>query len=133
MTNINIKLEDKNKIRSIKINKSTIITGIVMFFTFVTFIAFSENLLRTLSLYLLLGITYFYNTKITIIYIIITALAGTFAEIFLMKFAKNTWSYVKPDFFGAPSWLTPLWGIVCITTLEIYTLTNDFNYLINKK
>jgi hypothetical protein len=133
MTNINFQIEDKNTIRKLKINKSTIITGIIMFCTFITFLIFNDNLIRTITLYMLLGITYYYNSKITIIYIIVTALSGTFAEMFLMKFAKNTWSYAKPNLFGTPTWLTPLWGIVCITVIEIFTLTNNFTYLFNKK
>ena len=57
-------------------------------------------------------------------------LSGFFAEAFMMRYAKNTWVYHKPDAFGAPLWLLPLWGIVCITSLEIYTLTNYFQYLL---
>ena len=74
-----------------------------------------------------------YNTKITILYIITSALAGTIGEIFLMKFAKNTWHYQKPNFFGTPSWLPPLWAIACIGALEIFVITNNINYLVNKK
>ena len=133
MFDLTLKVENNDTIRSLKINHATIVTGIILLCTFVTFLLFSDNRLRTLTLYLLLSITYFYNTKITILYIIASALAGTIGEIFLMKFAKNTWYYQKPNFFGTPSWLPPLWAIACIGALEIFVITNNINYLVNKK
>ena len=133
MFDLKLKVENDDTIRSLKINHATIVTGIILLCTFVTFLLFSDNRLRTLTLYLLLSITYFYNKKITILYIIASALAGTIGEIFLMNFAKNTWYYQKPNFFGTPSWLPPLWAIACIGALEIFVITNNINYLVNKK
>ena len=77
MFDLKLKVENDDTIRSLKINHATIVTGIILLCTFVTFLLFSDNRLRTLTLYLLLSITYFYNKKITILYIIASALAGT--------------------------------------------------------
>lgn len=73
-----------------------------------------------LGILLVISIVYLYleKSKKSVLLYICCSVAGSLVEI--VSIEAGAWAYTRPELFGAPYWLFPLWGIASIFMKRLY-------------
>jgi len=104
----------------------------IFFLNFFVFYITTNSILRGLGCYFAFLFLYYIhfktNTKHFLLFIYLGFIVA-FTEalyIYFLKHTKSVWKYDKPDFFFIPYFLPPLWSLVSITIVILYSTNNKY-------